>query len=114
MTHMESCSNQRMMNKSKYILYSKFFKVATLYYDDSFPISFTWNAFPSLCGPTHPKPGHRMQQSIALLLGQLALTQPGGVFAHCQVEKQMIVPLSPNQMGWRIAAMLIKFVFNSK
>ena len=41
---------------------------------------------------------------ITLLLGQIALTQPGGVLGHCPVEKQMIVPLSANQMGWCIAA----------
>ena len=34
-----------------------------------------------------------MQHSIALLLGQIALTQPGGVLGHCPVEKQMIVIL---------------------
>ena len=45
-----------------------------------------------------------MQHSITLLLGKIALTQPGGVLGHCPVEKQMIVPLSPNQMGWCIAA----------
>jgi hypothetical protein len=39
-----------------------------------------------------------MQQSITLLLGQIVLTQPGGVLGHCPVEKQMIVPLSANQM----------------
>ena len=43
-----------------------------------------------------------MQHFITLLLGQIALTQPGGVVGHCPVGKQMIVPLSPNQMGWRI------------
>ena len=32
--------------------------------------------------------------------GQIDLTQPGGVLVNCPVEKQMIVPLSPNQMGW--------------
>ena len=74
-------------------------------------------AFPSICGSTHHKlsqfgcvcgglwkPGHLMQHSITLLLGKIARTQPGGVLGHCPVEKQMIVPLSPNQMGWRIAA----------
>ena len=40
----------------------------------------------------------------SLLLGQIALTQPGGVLGHCPVEKQMIVPLNANQMGWHIAA----------
>ena len=39
-----------------------------------------------------------MQHSITLLLGQIALTQPGGVLGHCPVEKkQMIVPLSANR-----------------
>ena len=68
---------KKVLNKSKYILYLRFFKVATL--DDSFAQS--WHslnqlheecfsnslegvptyaehllaAFPSLCGPTHPK-----------------------------------------------------------
>ena len=45
-----------------------------------------------------------MQQSITLLLGQIALTQPGGVLCHCPVEKQMIVGLRANQMGWHIVA----------
>ena len=44
-----------------------------------------------------------MQHSISLILGQIALTQPVGVLGHCCVEKQMIVGLSANQMGWRIA-----------
>ena len=48
--------------------------------------------------------GHLMQHSITLLLGQIALTQPGGALGHYPVEKQMIDPLSANQMGWRIAA----------
>ena len=45
-----------------------------------------------------------MQYSITRLLGQIALTQPGGGLGHCPVEKQMIVPLSAHQMGWRMAA----------
>jgi hypothetical protein len=45
-----------------------------------------------------------MQHSVNLFLGQIALTQPGGVLGNCPVEKQMIVPLGTNQMGWRIAA----------
>jgi hypothetical protein len=49
------------------------------------------------------RPGHLMQQSITLL-GQIALTQPRGVLGHCPVKKQMIVPLSANQMGWYISA----------
>ena len=44
-----------------------------------------------------------MQHSITLL-SQIALTQPDGVLGHCPDEKQMKVPLSPNQMGWCIAA----------
>ena len=35
-------------------------------------------------------------------LDQIALTLPGGVLSHCLVEKQMIVGLSTNLMGWRI------------
>ena len=50
------------------------------------------------------RPGHLMQHSITLLLGQVALTQPGGVLGRCPVEKQMIVPLYANQMGGCIAA----------
>ena len=50
------------------------------------------------------RPGHLMQHSITHLLGKIALTQPGGVLGHFPVEKQMIVPLSANQMRWRIAA----------
>ena len=78
---MESCNNQKKeLNKSKYILYLRFFKVATLWLDESF--AHSWHslnqlylecfsnslegvptyaehllaAFPSLCRPTHPKP----------------------------------------------------------
>ena len=36
------------------------------------------------------RPGHLMQHSSTLLLGQIALTQPGGVLGHCPVDKQMI------------------------
>ena len=62
------------------------------------------------------RPGHLMQHSIILLIGQIALAHPGDVLGHCTVEKQMIVPLSPNQMGWCIAvvAMLVKCALNSK
>jgi hypothetical protein len=49
-------------------------------------------------------PGHLMQHSITLILGKIALTQPGGLSGHCPVEKQIKVPLSPNQMEWRITA----------
>ena len=62
-----------------------------------------------------------MQLSITLLLGQIALTQPGGVLGQCPVEKQMIVPLSANQMGWdgvslqnAVVALLVKCALNSK
>ena len=34
---------------------------------------------------------------ITLLLGKIALTQPGGVLGHFPVEKQMIVPLSTHK-----------------
>jgi hypothetical protein len=52
---MESCSNQKVLNKSKYILYLRFFKVATLCLDDSVAHASdslsqlheigTWNSF---------------------------------------------------------------------
>jgi hypothetical protein len=45
-----------------------------------------------------------MEHSITLLLGQIALTQPVGVLGHSPVEKQMIVLLSTNQLGWCITA----------
>ena len=41
--------------------------------------------------------------SLSFLV-KIALTQPGCVLGHCPVEKQIIVPLNPNHMGWRIAA----------
>ena len=45
------------------------------------------------------RPGHLMQPSITLLLGQIALyTAWRCVLGHCPVEEQMIVPLSANQM----------------
>jgi hypothetical protein len=50
------------------------------------------------------RPGHLMQHSITLLLGQIALTQPESVLGHCPVEKQIIVLLSANYKEWRIAA----------
>ena len=116
-----------MLNKSKYILYLRFFKVATLCLDDSFAHSWysliqlhlesfsnslegvptyaehLLAAFPSLHAPTHPQPISIWLRS-GVLLGQIALTQLGGVLGHCPVAKQMIVPLSANQMRWRIAA----------
>ena len=72
--------SKTVVNKWKYVLYLRFFKVATLCLDDSF--THSWHSlnqlheecfsnslegvstyaehflavFPSLCGPTHPKP----------------------------------------------------------
>ena len=96
--------------------------------------SFTWNAFPTLLKefphmlstcwrlflhsavqliPNHLnwvevgwlwKPNHLMRHSITILLSQITLTKPGGVLCNCLLEKQMIVPLSANQMGWCITA----------
>ena len=136
-THMESCYNpQKLWNKSKLILYLRFFKIATICLDDSF--AHSWHSlnqlhtecfsysllgvptyaehllapFPSLCGPTHLnfvdvrwlcRPGHLMQRSITLLLGQIAHTAYRCVLGRCPVEKQVIVPLIANQMGWCIA-----------
>ena len=103
-----------MLNKSKYILHLRFFKVATLCLDDSY--AHSWHslnqlhevvivcfsnslegvptyaehllaAFPSLCSSKPPRLGHLMQLSITLLHGQIALTQPGGVWGQCPVEK---------------------------
>jgi hypothetical protein len=42
--------------------------------------------------------------SQKFFLGKTDLTQPLGVLGHCLVEKQMIVGLRQNQMGWSIAA----------
>ena len=49
------------------------------------------------------RPGHLMQHSITLFLGQVALTQPGAVFCHCPVEKQIMVPLNANQIRLHIS-----------
>ena len=92
------------------MLYLRFFKVATLYLDDSFAHSWhSFNqlhlecfsnslegvltyAFPLLCGPTPISTGMRsgdlMQHSITLFLGQIAHKQPGGVLGHCSVENK--------------------------
>ena len=75
---MEPCSNQKSVKQIQIYLYFRFFKVANLCLDDSF--AHTWHslnqlhlecfsnslvptfaehlmaAFPSLWGPTHPKP----------------------------------------------------------
>lgn len=39
------------------------------------------------------------------LLGEIALTLARRrVLAHCPVKKQMMIPLSANQMGWHVVA----------
>ena len=43
---MESCSNKKVLNKSKCILHLRFFKVATLCLDDSF--AHSWNSLNQL------------------------------------------------------------------
>ena len=118
----------------------RFFQVATLNLDDSF--AHFWHsfnqrheecfsnslegvptydehmlaAFPSLCGPTHPKPSQlgwgrvfvEARSSEAAFhhspWSNSSYTACRCVLGHCPVEKQIIVPLSPNQMGWSIAA----------
>jgi hypothetical protein len=60
-----------------------------------------------------------MQDSITFLLGQISLTQSGGVLGHCLGEKQIIVPLSANQMDGvsvqkGVLAMLVKCALDSK
>ena len=97
----------------------RFFNVATLCLDDTF--AHCWHslnqlhlecfsnslegvptyaehllaAFPSLYGPTHPKPSQlgRGWVIVEARSSDAALTPPGGV------EKQVLVPLSTNQMG---------------
>ena len=51
-----------------------------------------------------------MHLSISILLGQIDLTQPGGVLGHCPVEKQMIGVSLQNA----VIAMLVKCALNSK
>ena len=71
--------------------------------------SFTWDVFPTVL-----KEFPHMLSTCWLLflhsavqlipnqlngsIGQIAVTQPGGVLGHCPVEKQMIVPLSTFQV----------------
>ena len=52
------------------------------------------------------RPSHLMHHSITLLLGKKKkhLHSLEVCLGHCPVEKQMIVPLSANQMGWPISA----------
>jgi hypothetical protein len=45
------------------------------------------------------RPGHLMQHSITLLLGKVALTQPGGLVGHCPVEKTNDSPTKPKPNG---------------
>ena len=74
-------------------------------------------SFPSLCSPTYPKPSQlgwgrviveARSSNSALHHSPSWSNSPyiarRCVLGHCPVEKQMIVPLSPNQMGWCIAA----------
>ena len=57
--------------------------------------------------------GHLIQHFITLL-GQIVLTQPGGVLGYCPVEKQIIVPLSTKNrwdgvsLHTTVVAMLVK------
>ena len=58
-------------------------------------------------------------QHFITVLGQIALTQPGGVLRHCPVKKQMIVPLSATRWDGAslqnvVVAMLVKCALNSK
>jgi hypothetical protein len=91
-----------VLNKSKYLLYFIFLKVATLCLDDSFhtlgilSTSFIWNAFPTVLKEIPP-----MLSTCWLLFRHSAV--------QLIVEKQMIVRLSTNQMGWRIAAECLEF-----
>jgi hypothetical protein len=126
---MESCSNQKSVKQNQDIV--EILQIATLCLDDNFAHSWhslnqlqleyfsnslegvSTNAehllvaFSSL-GHLNLvevgglwRPGLLMQHSITLLLGKVALTQPGGVLDHCPVEKLLIVPISPNQMVYR-------------
>ena len=140
---MESCSKQKSAKQMQ--IYFRFFKVATLCLDDSF--AHSWHslnqlhmecftnsleevvtyaehlltAFPSLCGPTHPKPSQlgwgrvimEARSSDAVLhhspsWSNSPYTAWRCVLGHCPVEKHMIVPLRANQranqMGWHITA----------
>ena len=126
---------KKVLNKSKYILDFRFFKVATLCLDDSFhtlgilSTSFMRNAYPTVL-----KEFPHMLSTCWLLflhsavqlipkLGDWAIVEARSfdvplhhspwsnspytawcVLDHCPVEKQMIVPLSTNQMGWHTAA----------
>jgi hypothetical protein len=46
------------------------------------------------------RPGHVLQHSITLLLGQIALTQPGSVLCHCPVEKVLELEIELGLGGW--------------
>ena len=48
--------------------------------------------------------GHLMQHSITLLLGQMALTQSGGVFGSVSCLKKNDSPTKHKPDGWRIGA----------
>ena len=132
-----------VFNKSKYISYLRFFKVATLCLDDSF--AHSWDFLNKLhlecfsnglegvptCGalagcfsftlhPIYPQPSQLgwgqvivdARSSDAALHHSPSLSNSlytawrcvGVLLGHCPVEKQMIVPQSTNQMGWRVTA----------
>ena len=57
-----------------------------------------------------------MQHSITLHLGQIALTQPGGVLSHCPVEKRMIAQTRWDGVSLQnaVVAMLVKCALKSK
>ena len=63
---MESCSNQ-----SKYILYLRFFKVATLCFDDSF--SHAWHSLNQLCEVVVKRLALNLTLTLTLILN-LTLT----------------------------------------
>ena len=101
---MESCNNPKSVKQIK--IYFRFFKEATLCLDDSFAQSwhsinqhhrecfsnslegvstnaeYLLAAFPSLYGPTQPKPSQ-------LVLGRVIVEAKSScVFGHCPVEKK--------------------------
>ena len=55
-----------------------------------------------------------MQNSFTLLLGQIALTQPGGVLGHCPVEKQMQTTQDGVLLQNAVVALMVKCALNSK
>ena len=134
---MGSCSNQKVSNKSKYILYLRFFiaLMIALHTLGILLASFTWNAFPTvlkefphmlstcwlifLQSAVQLIPKHLNWVEVRVIVearsSDAALHHSPSwsnspytawrcVLGHCSVEQQMVVPLSANQMEWRIAA----------